>query len=94
MRLRHEEVRGEDFCDDGADAWERQLRLPTAPTFVLEKAVRNSGQHDMVLPAGESAALEVIEPDFVLQLLVLLLDGPALMGEAHQRAREPSSPAG
>ena len=31
------------------------------------------------MPAGKRAALEVIEPEFVFQLLILLLDRPAVM---------------
>ena len=36
---------------------------------------------------GKRAALEMIEPEFVFQLLVLLLDRPALMREPHQGAQ-------
>src|SRR5262245_65181677 len=38
----------------------------------------------MLLPAQQRAAFEVIEAEFVVELLVLLLDGPALMREVHQ----------
>ena len=53
--------------------------------FVLQKAVRNGGQDDMPLPPGEGPSLEVIEADLVLEFLVLLFDGPALMGQGDQR---------
>ena len=36
---------------------------------------------------GKRAALEVIEAEFVLQFLILLLDRPALMRQADQRAQ-------
>ena len=39
------------------------------------------------MPAGKGAPLEVIEPELVLQFLVLLLDRPAVMGQAHQGAQ-------
>lgn len=41
----------------------------------------------MALPAREGAPLEVIEAEFILKLLILLLDGPALMRELHERAQ-------
>ena len=41
----------------------------------------------MTFPAGEGATFEVIQPDLVLEFLILLLDGPALMGEAHEHAQ-------
>ena len=41
----------------------------------------------MAVPAREAASLEVIEPDLVFEFLVLLLDRPALMREADQRAQ-------
>src|SRR5688572_24976570 len=36
---------------------------------------------------GRERPLEMIEAEFVLQLLILLLDRPALVREAHQRAQ-------
>src|ERR1700687_1544891 len=36
-----------------------------------------------MLPPLVTASFEVIEPKFVLEVLVLLLDGPALMREGH-----------
>src|SRR6185437_3748147 len=44
----------------------------------------------MSLPARPRASFEVIEPEFVFQLLILLLDRPALMrqtGEIVERGR-------
>ena len=42
-------------------------------------------QHDMMVPAGITPAFEVIEPELAFQFLVLLLDRPALMGQARER---------
>jgi hypothetical protein len=50
--------------------------------------VRQSGEDHVRLPAGERAALEVIEPEFVFQFLILLLDRPALVRESHEGAQQ------
>lgn len=52
MRLRHEEVGGQNLLDDRAHAWQRQLRLTTAATFALEKAVGDRRQDHVALPPG------------------------------------------
>jgi hypothetical protein len=44
-------------------------------------------------PARIGAAFEVIEPEVVLELTVLLLDGPATARERHEGRRGPSSAA-
>ena len=64
------------LLNHGAHARQSQMRLAPAPAFVLEKAVGDRRQDDVALPAGERAALEMIQPDLVLELLVLLLDRP------------------
>ena len=51
------------------------------------QAVRERGEDDVALPPGQGAPFEVIEAEFVLQLLILLLDRPALMRQPHQRAQ-------
>ena len=82
MRSRHEEMRREDLGDHRArDGQRRQARAGAAP-FVLQPGVRQGGQHDVAMPADKRAALEVIEPELVFQLLVLLFDRPALMRRA------------
>ena len=86
-RLRDEEMGGQDLLNHGADAWQRELGLAAAPPFVLEKAVRDRRQDDVALPPVQAPAFEVVETDLVLEFLVLLLDGPALMGEADERAQ-------
>ena len=86
MRLRHEEMGRQHFLDNGAHAWQGERGLPTSSSFVLEKAVRECGQDNVALPAGQRPAFEVVEANLVLEFLILLLDGPSLMGEPHQRA--------
>src|SRR4029077_11444530 len=87
MRLRHEEVRRQHLLDDGADTRQREVRLSTPTTFHLEKAVGEGGQDDVSLPPRQTAAFEVVEADLVLELLILLLDRPSLMGETDDRAQ-------
>lgn len=43
MRVRHEEMRGQDFLDNGTHARQRQSRLAATPAFVLEKTVGDRG---------------------------------------------------
>src|SRR5260221_8880029 len=87
VRLCHEEMCGQDLLNHRAHARECQMRLAASAPFVLEKAVRDRSQDDVALPARQAAAFEVIEADLVFELLVLLLDGPALMGQGDQRAQ-------
>ena len=47
--------------------------------FALQPGVREGSEHDVALPAGQGAPFEVIEAEFVLQFLILLLDRPPLM---------------
>ena len=49
----------------------------------LQEVVGDRRQDYVVVPAGERAAFEVVEAEFGLQLLVLLLDRPPVMGDAH-----------
>ena len=60
-------------------------RAPARRRSCLQPGVRQGGQHDMAMPAGKRAALEVIEAEFVLQFLILLFDRPAMMRQADQR---------
>jgi hypothetical protein len=81
MWARHEKVGGQDLGDHRAH--ERQRRQVGAPSlaFALEPGVREGGENDVALPPGKGASLEMIETEFVLQLLILLLDRPALVRE-------------
>src|SRR3954452_16267921 len=69
VRLSHEEMGGQDFLDDGAHTRQRQMRLTPSTAFALEKAVGESRQDHMALPAGQAAPFEVIEPDLVFEFL-------------------------
>jgi hypothetical protein len=49
------------------------------PTLLLQEGVGHGGERDVPMPAGITAPLEVVESEFVLELLVLLLDRPTLV---------------
>ncbi len=49
-----------------------------------EEGVGHAHQGDVMVPAAEGAALEVVEPQGVLHLAVVELDAPAQSGEAHE----------
>ena len=73
----HEEVRGQHLLNHRAHTRQGELGLSAPSAFVLKKAVGGRRQHDVPLPARQAAPFEVIEPEFVLEFLVLLLDCPA-----------------
>jgi hypothetical protein len=81
-----EEMGREDLGDDGAHDRQRRLVGAASLPLALEPRVRERGEDDVALPARERAPFEVIEAEFVLEFLILLLDGPPLM-------REPDRPA-
>src|SRR6266540_5673996 len=58
----------------------RRKRFWVEP-FQGEEAVCERDERDVVVPAAEGAALEVVEPERVLELAVVLLDPPAQLGE-------------
>lgn len=55
--------------------------------FALQPGVREGGEDDVALPPGQGAPFEVIEAEFVLQLLLLLLDRPALVRQPYPCAQ-------
>lgn len=58
VRLRHEEVGGQDFLDDGPDSRQREMRLTASAPLVLEKTVGEGRQDHMALPSRQAAAFE------------------------------------
>src|SRR5918994_3729037 len=56
-------------------------------TFVLEPRVGERREDDVTLPPRQGTPFEVIEAEFVLQLLILLFDRPALVRQSDQRAQ-------
>jgi hypothetical protein len=46
---------------------------------------RERGEHDVLLPSGQRAAFEVIEAELIFQLVILLLDRPALIRQTRER---------
>ena len=77
--MRHEEMRGENFGDDRPRDGQRRQSGAATTAFGLQPGIRERGQHHVALPSRQRAALEVIQPEFVLELLILLLDCPALV---------------
>src|SRR5438445_10304366 len=49
--------------------------------FLLQKRVGHCGEAHVAVPPGIGSTLEMVEPEFVLEVLILLLDGPPLMRE-------------
>lgn len=76
----------QDVLHNSAYLRERQRGVSPLAPLALEEAVGQCGQDDVALPAGQRAAFEMIEAEFVFELLVLLLDGPPLV---RQNARAP-----
>ena len=84
----------ENLGDDRARDGQRGQARAAPPTFGLQPGVGECGQHDVALPSRQRAAFEVIEPEFVFEFLILLLDRPALMGKLHEGFQRAWSPAG
>jgi hypothetical protein len=76
---------GQHLLNHRAHLRQREVRLPTPPAFLLQEAVRECRQDDVAVPAREAAPFEVIEPDFVFEFLVLLLDRPSLISKPNGR---------
>ena len=68
--------------DHGAHDRERGAARQAASSFVLEPGIRQGREHDVALPSRVLASFEVIETEFLFELLILLLDRPPLMGGA------------
>jgi hypothetical protein len=76
----------EDFLDEGPGLRKRQSgpRAGSQP-LGLEKRVGDRTDQHVVLPAGIRAPFEVVEPEFGLGVLIVLLDGPPVMRQPDQR---------
>src|SRR5260370_1714403 len=79
LRMRREVQRSEDFADKCAHHGKRQWVAARVPSLLLKKRIRDCRQDDVTVPARIGAALEVVEAEFVFEVLILLLDRPALM---------------
>src|SRR5262245_39615683 len=82
-----QEVRCEDFLNHGADDWQCRRTRKAAAAFLLQPGVGERGKHDVALPPGQRAALEVIEAEFFFELLILLLDRPAMVRSTDEYAQ-------
>src|SRR5438876_8146270 len=75
VRLLRKQQRREDLLDDGSNAGKRQRVVGAGShSLPLEERVRDGGEHDVMLPPRIGAAFEVVEAQFGLELLILLLD--------------------
>ena len=75
----------EYFLDEGAGLRKRQARtLAWTHPLGLEKRIRHGADRHVMLPAGVRPTLEMIETQFGFEILVVLLDGPPLMGQPDQ----------
>ncbi len=52
-------------------------------TAALNVRMRDGGQDDVMLPTRITSPFEVVEAQFAFEFLVLLLDRPPLMRQAH-----------
>ena len=62
----------------------RPRRVGRSPAFELEEGERDRGEDGVMHPAPIAAALEMIDAQFILELPILLLDGPAAARHGHQ----------
>ena len=62
----------------------RRPLFPGSQPEVLQEGVGHQDQRDVVVPTRPRPALEVVEAEFVLQLLVTVLDEVPTLGECHQ----------
>ena len=83
----------EDLLYERADLRKRQPWASAgAAAFALEKRVGHGADHHVVLPPGIRPTFEVIEPEFGLEILIVLFDRPALM--PYYPEIQPSAEAG
>ena len=76
---------GKDFLYEGSRLRKCQPRpFAWAHSFGLEKRIGDRADRHVMLPAGIRPALEMIEAQFGFEVLVVLLDGPALMRQSHE----------
>ena len=82
--MRDEKVRRQNLGDHRAsDGQGGQPRSAAAP-LRLQPRIGDRDEDDVPLPARPRPAFEVIEPEFVLELLILLLDRPPLVSQVDQ----------
>ena len=82
-----EEVCCQDLLNDGAETRQREIARRPLVSFDLQEGVGDGREGRVALPAWERATFKVIETQFVLEFLVLLLDRPPLMGEPDESAQ-------
>ena len=85
LRAADKEQPREDLLDERPDLGKCErwsLARPTA--FGLKKREGHRADDHVMLPAGVRASFEMIEPEFGLEVLIVLFDRPAVMGQPHE----------
>src|SRR6059036_2955566 len=84
-RMLQEQQTREDLLHDGMSGGECQgPPRPGSHPFLLQEGVGHGTQDDVVLPVPVAAPLEMIQTELGLEVLVLLLDRPALVRQPDQ----------
>src|SRR6266851_1554866 len=60
LRIRRKVQRGENLADERADHRKRQRATACMPPLLLQKGIGGGGEHHVTIPAGVTAAFEVI----------------------------------
>src|SRR5450759_3129566 len=82
MRAADKQQPRKDLLYEGPDLRKREPWPLAGPhPFGLEKRVGDGADHHVVLPARIGPSFEVIESELGLEVLVMLFDGPAGMGD-------------
>jgi hypothetical protein len=76
----------------GAEEGQR-LRGGKGRAFGREEGIRRDAQSAVMMEAAPASPFEVIQAEFILELLIVPLDPPAELGEA-ERARRSGSARG
>ena len=75
MASMHQEIVGrQNIRDHGPRLGKGQVATASPLAFALDEGVGDRGQHDVSMPAVERSSFEMIEPQFVFQFGILLLD--------------------
>src|SRR6266478_1190817 len=69
---------------DASSAGSSQKFFFVAQRFQRQKAVGQHDQRHMVMPPAPTATLVVVQSEFFLELLIILLDFPARFGDLYE----------
>jgi len=81
-RAADQEQAGEDLLNERAHLGKREPWAGAGTAaFALEKRIGHGTDHHVMVPPRIRAALEMIEAEFGFEILIVLFDRPALMGQ-------------